>query len=52
VRRFSNKKKYGELLLSNFCTRAKGDKTPMKQFPWLSGLDTHLSPEFQGFNPY
>jgi hypothetical protein len=40
VRRFSDQKKIAELLLlGNFFTRAKDDKSQIKQSPWLDGLD-------------
>jgi hypothetical protein len=43
----------GELLhLGHFITRAKDNKSEIKQSPWLDGLDTHQSPDFQGFNPH
>jgi hypothetical protein len=47
------KKKVGKLLLlGHFCTRANDNKSLIKQSLWLSGLNTHQSPELQEFNPY
>ncbi len=31
--------------------RAKDHKAPIKKSLWLNGLNTHQSPEYQGFNP-